>query len=175
LPDSFRDGAAIFQRKGEMGMNIRGTLAACGLMAAVAALAAGESYAAPTTLLGVYEETANVACSNVSTCRVDFSTLVSPLRVTKVSCNFFFASASYNDVFATGIDLGQSSQNKNVHKALQYLAPVSPMIITATNNQYQVLADTLHVVPANWRPSVEVALNKPTTINMYCSISGSTS
>jgi len=148
----------------------------CIAVAIAAALAAGRTYAAPTTLLGVYEETdSNLSCSNVSTCRVDFSTVTGPLRVTKVSCNFYFSSANYNDVFVTGIDLGQSSQNKNNHKALQYLAPASPMLITATTNQYQVLADTLHVVPSNWRPSVEVTLSKPTTISMFCSISGSTS
>jgi hypothetical protein len=142
----------------------------------MAALTAGGNVnAAPTYLLNLYEESAHISCSNVADCKLYFSAVTVATKITKVSCNFYFKSSGYNDVFVTGLDLGQSHSDKTAFQAVQYLGPLTSLLITNTNNQYQVLADTLHVVPAKDRPVVEIGLSKATNTTVYCSISGTKS
>ncbi len=126
--------------------------------------------AAPTRLLGVYEEAMDGNCTAGATCFAYFSALTKPLKITKVSCNFY---VNAQDVSLTGVQIGRASENKAMFKEGQYIAPVETLLFGATVTQYQFLADTLTVIPANWRPAIQLAWDKNATSHFSCRIAGS--
>jgi len=126
--------------------------------------------AAPTRQLGVYEEFATVNCAMGAACTVFYSELVKPLKITKVSCNFVINNQNAS---LTGAVLGAATAAKTQFKAAQYLATVETLDFAPTFEQYQVLADTLHVVAAKFRPEIQSGFNVQATSTMNCSIAGS--
>jgi hypothetical protein len=145
---------------------------ACITCAVVATCAVGTSttaFAAPTRLLGVYEESVGpLSCNDISVCRINFSTITKPLKINKVSCNYFFNRPA----FFTGMNLGNSSGDQSTFKSGQFLGPIHEFRRSATLVQGQLLADTAHVVPTNFRPSVLMAISMAADIVLQCHISG---
>ena len=143
------------------------------VLAAVAGLSAFEVnavWAAPTRQLGVYEEFATANCAMGAGCIVYFSEVLKPLKITKVSCNFVINNQNAS---LTGAVLGAATAAKTQFKGAQYLATVETLDFAPTFEQYQVLADTLHVVAAKYRPAIQIGFNVQATSTMNCSIAGS--
>jgi hypothetical protein len=142
----------------------------------VAALMGTAAYAqsASTTLLGVYKQASSNACMNSPTCRIDFSTVQQNLKVLRVSCTVDVQSnvpSSLIDDF----ELGNATSDQTGYSFGQYLAPLQLVSTTGSDQVYFASVNTLHVVPAGWRPSILIIthLNPSAPIAAQCSISGS--
>jgi hypothetical protein len=125
--------------------------------------------AAPTRLLGVYEEAVAVNCTGAG-CKIYFSSLTKPLKITKVTCNLVVKA---NNASLTGAEIGQASENKVTFKDGDYIAPVETLDFAPTFTQFQVLADTLHVIPSGWRPTIAFGYAQSAASTAHCTISGS--
>jgi hypothetical protein len=128
--------------------------------------------AAPTRLLGVYEEELEGNCAAGAPCLVYLSTILNPLKVTKVSCNFYVRSQNAS---MTGAEIGHASEDKSHFKDGAFFAPVEAIMFGATATQYQFLADTLTVIPAHWRPTIELTWDVTASGHYNCHIAGSES
>jgi hypothetical protein len=148
-------------------------LRVCAVVAVAGGIVTSVS-AAPTRLLGLYEEHAVQFCTTGNTdCTVYFSTIVKPLRITQVSCSI---GKSAQNASVVDVTLGRASGQKTGYLAAQHLEPVNPTLFTASNTTYAFLVNTQHVVPASFRPAIEVVTSTATgAISLDCSISGSES
>jgi hypothetical protein len=145
----------------------------CAIVATFGVLASTASFALPTVSMNVYEEQANATCTNTATCRVDFSTVATPLKITKVSCNVYNSQTNTSQVSFTGAVLGKvTGVAPGVFADGQYLAPIEPFLWTPTLEQYQILVDTLHVIAAHAKPSVRFNFDHNTNATVNCTISG---
>ena len=131
------------------------------------------AFARPIVSMGVYEEQASAACPNAHSCIAFFSVVATPLKITKVSCNFFYGADPNFPAVVTGVVLGRANGTETTFDAWQYLGPITAF---GQNNsseaqQYQVLADTLHVVK-DGRPAIQVNIEGNSAINLLCTISG---
>lgn len=138
-------------------------------VAGVCALAVQAVSAAPTRQLGVYEEFVTANCASSAGCTIYFSEVIKPLKITKVSCNFVINNQNAS---LTGAVLGAATAAKTQFRPAQYLATVETLDFGSTFEQYQVLADTLHVVAAKSRPAIQIGFNVQATSTMSCSIAG---
>jgi len=137
---------------------------------ALGIVASSVASAAPTRLLGVYEEEVTGNCANGAACTIYFSTTTKPLKVTKVSCNFYVRA---QNVSLTGVELGHASEDKSLFKDGEFIAPIHTLLFGSNVTQFQFLADTLHVVPAHFRPSVQLGWDVGATSHFDCHIAGS--
>ncbi len=146
-------------------------LAVCTL-AAHALSGAATVQAAPTTLLGVYEEYVFTNCAVGTGCFVFFSTVPANTIISTVSCNFYINASN---VSLTGIAFGQAaSANASQFKPAQYVNVPAAFNNAAAAVQFQFLANIQHVVPQNTKPAIQIGWNKQATGAAYCSISGTT-
>jgi hypothetical protein len=139
---------------------------------ALGIVASSVASAAPTRLLGVYEEQLTGNCAAGASCFIYFSTVTKPLKITKVSCNFYIRA---QNVSLTGAEIGRASEDKSTFKDGEFFAPVNAILFGATATQYQFLADTLTVTPAHWRPTIQLAWDVNASGPYDCHIAGSES
>jgi hypothetical protein len=135
---------------------------------------AAHAQSASTTLLGVYKQSSSNACMNSSTCRIDFSTVQQNLKVLRVSCTVDLQSNVASSLI-DDFELGNATSDQTGYSFGQYLAPLQLVSTTNSDQFYFASVNTLHVVPAGWRPSILIIthLNPSASIAAQCSISGS--
>jgi hypothetical protein len=160
---------------GIIASSIRALTVATGA-ACVAALTgmAVSAQVAPTNLLNVYEQASAGTCGNTPSCRVDFSTVQRNLKVLRVSCLIDIQSNGTNSLIAD-FELGNVSSDQTSYFFGEYLAPLQLLSATGTDQFYIANVQTLHVVPAGFRPSILIVtrLSPSAPISAQCSISGS--
>jgi hypothetical protein len=135
---------------------------------------AAHAQSVSATLLGVYKQASSNACTNSPTCRVDFSTVQQNLKVLRVSCTVDVQSNVTSSVIGD-FELGNATSDQTGYSFGQFLAPLQLVSTTRSDQFYFASVNTLHVVPAGWRPSILIItrLNPSAPIAAQCSISGS--
>lgn len=122
----------------------------------------------------VYQEFKQSFCDNFNSnpCDVAFGFMTKThLKVLKASCSILTSEGGSPSKEITSIQLGRLSETNN-WVAGQYLAPVQSEFAGTGQVVLNVLADTLLVIPKNWRPAIRVyRLNKP-PVSAQCSIVG---
>jgi hypothetical protein len=139
-----------------------------------AAGSAARAQGPATTLLNVYEEAASNQCYRAPGCRVDFSTVSKNLKVLRVSC-LIDVQTNGAPALISDLELGNANSDHSNFVFGQYLAPLEVLSTTGAEQFYVANVQTLHVVPAGYRPSVFVftRINPSVPIAAQCSIAGS--
>lgn len=122
---------------------------------------------------GIYQEFKSNFCDNFnsSPCDVAFAFVTKHLKVLKASCTVLTSEGGSPSKEITGIQLGRLSET-NAWVAGLYLAPVQSEFAGSGQVVLNVLADTLLVIPKNWRPAIRVyRLNNP-PVSAQCTIVG---
>jgi hypothetical protein len=92
-----------------------------------------------------------------------------PLVVKSVSCNITFPGAL--SVSFTGTQIGFSNESGDFSDG-QYLGTVYPIGNTPDAYVVQILADTLHVIPAGRHPTIQLGLTSKAKMSALCTIAG---
>ncbi|MDR4305349.1 hypothetical protein IHQ68_01765 [Chelatococcus sambhunathii] len=147
----------------------------CAGVAAVLYGASGSGASAQLRFPGVYQEGRQASCTDTGPepCTVEFSTLTkAPLKVLKASCTILSTEGGSPSKEITGVTLGRVTENGKNFVAGQYLAPLQTEFAGPGQIVINVLADTLFVVPRNFRPAIRVSrLNGP-PVSASCTIAG---
>jgi hypothetical protein len=150
------------------------TVMAAGACAAASAGTVASAQSTATNLLSVYEQAGSSRCFNTAGCRIDFSTVSRNLKVLRVSCLIDVQTNGINALISD-FELGNASSDQSSFFFGQYLAPMQLLSTAGPDQFYVANVETLHVVPAGYRPSVFVftRINPSAPIAAQCSISGS--
>jgi hypothetical protein len=159
-----------------MGMftsSMRVLAVAMGAIVFAALTGPADAQPATTTLLNVYEQQAAAVCQGTPGCRIDFSTVQQNLKVLKISCLIDVQTNAITALIGD-FQLGNASSDQVSFSFGEYLAPLQLLSATGMDQIYIANVQTLHVVPADSRPSVLVVtrLNPPASTTAQCSISG---
>lgn len=122
---------------------------------------------------GVYQEFKSSFCDNFNStpCDVAFSFVTKHLKVLKASCTVLTSEGGSPSKEITGIQLGRLSETNSWVAGL-YLAPIQSEFAGTGQVVLNVLADTLLVIPKNWRPAIRVyRMNNP-PVSAQCTIVG---
>lgn len=123
---------------------------------------------------GVYQEFKSNFCDNVTStpCDVQFAFILNKhLKVLKASCTVLTSEGGSPSKEITGIQLGRMSETNNWVAGL-YLAPIQSEFAGTGQVVLNVLADTLLVIPKNWRPAIRIyRMNNP-PVSAQCTIVG---
>lgn len=156
-------------------LNCRTNTFALAAAAAVCMTVASSPAWSQSRLGGIYQEFKQNSCDNFdsSPCTVGFSVLLrAPLKVLKASCTILTSEGGTPSKEITGVSLGRLSENGKTFVAGQFIAPIQSEFAGPGQVVLNFLADTLLVVPKNWRPAIQVSrLNKP-PVAASCSIVG---
>ena len=101
------------------------------------------------------------------------ATVQQNLKVLRVSCLIDIQSNGVNSLIAD-FELGNASSDQTSYFFGEYLAPLQLLSSTGADQIYIANVQTLHVVPAGFRPSILIVtrLNPSAPIAAQCSISG---
>jgi hypothetical protein len=142
--------------------------------AAMSADTVASAQSTATNLLSVYEQAGSSRCFDSPGCRIDFSTVSRNLKVLRVSCLINVQTDGVNALISD-FELGNATSDQSGFYFGQYLAPMQLLSTAGPDQFYVANVETLHVVPAGYRPSVFVLtrINPSAPIAARCSISGS--
>jgi hypothetical protein len=148
---------------------------AVGVVAAAFSVSSSATWAQSRYSGNFYQEFKQESCTDAGAapCTVAFSTLQrAPLKVLKASCTILTSEGGTPSKEITGVVLGRLSENQKTFVAGQYLAPLQSEFAGTGQVVINVLADTLWVVPKNFRPAIQVSrLNGP-PVSASCSVAG---
>jgi hypothetical protein len=150
------------------------TVMVAGACAAMSVGTVASAQSTATNLLSVYEQAGSNSCFNSAACRIDFSTVSRNLKVLRVSCLIDVQTNGVNALISD-FELGNATSDQTGFFFGQYLAPMQLLSTAGPDQFYVANVETLHVVPAGYRPSVFVLtrINPSAPIAARCSISGS--
>jgi hypothetical protein len=153
-----------------MQSNIRTAMTAAGIVVAAATLPAGLANADPERLDGVYQEQKGGQCNNKNSCLLEFTEVAAPQRITNVSCNIS-SQGNFANLRAVILGKDDASTVKKKFTDGVYLAPVT-QLSNSFELKWQVLSQTLYVVPGSHYPAIRVDFDGDTTTQVFCQISG---
>jgi hypothetical protein len=145
--------------------------AAASVVVAAATLSTGLAHADPERLQGVYQEQKGGQCKDKNSCLLEFSEVAGNQTITNVSCNISSQAPNFANLKAIVLGKDDASTVKKKFTDGVYLAPVTSLS-NAAELKWQVLSQTLYVVPAVHYPAIRVDFDGNTTTEVFCQISG---